>query len=158
MLPNQNLFRRNHISKKIATSPTRCKIRVKRKIHVANLRVSTEQNGLVTCVGPMVGHLRKNQRIAFVVEFDTNKFHGRRVMVRSRIRDFRLRNNIAVVCGDRVLLDDVRFLDSTNRSAKMDLLVQVLNESTSSENNLVEFVFPKAIKITADGPRNRGNF
>lgn len=148
------------------------RVRVKRTIHSAILRVHTRlaeeaaasgitaKSSLHVVTGSMVGHLRKNQRISIKLEFDTTKFHGRRVSIRSRLPNFGMRNNTTRVCGSQAVLDDVRFLDSTHRSAKMDLLIEVDlsdNHDEAMSNEVVQFVLPKAIKITADGPRNRAS-
>lgn len=125
--------------------------RVKRKIHTANLSVNW-RTGEVE--GQMVEHLRKNQRLAMLIEL-SKSLNGRRVLLNARDAAFRLKNNVAVIKNGRAVFDDIRFLDSTERKAKMDLVIQVA-ETELGRGDGSEFIIRRAIKITADGPRNRG--
>ena len=149
------------------------KKRVQQKlVVVANLNTRR-----LTTIGSRPEHLRKRQRLIFEVNFvsgengeqlgfgeDTNRLlsvikrehrlDGQVVSVHGPPKsNLRVENNKSIVENGKVVFGDLRFLDSTEKRAKTDLYIEI------AAGNLFDrplmFHYPKAIKITADGPRNR---
>lgn len=163
-------------AKSIQFTPDGVRIRKKRVqqklVVVANLNTRR-----LTTIGSRPEHLRKRQRLIFEVNFvsgengeqlgfgdDTNRMlsaikrehrlDGQVVSVHGPPKSkLRVENNKSIVENGKVVFGDLRFLDSTEKRAKTDLYIEI------AAGNLFDrplmFHYPKAIKITADGPRNR---
>lgn len=125
----------------------------KRKIESAKMRINPKTGHFMHI--KMVDHLRKMQRLNLEIELeDGEKMEGLRVEIRTLESEFRFKNNQTVVNKKgSAMFNDLRFLDGSGRNTKMDLIVLVHKEDGKTQ----EIIIPKAIKITADGHRDRSN-
>lgn len=163
----------------------RAEQRKKRVLQKAMCIVNLDKNQVVECAQPRGGHscltkkaehVRKNQRVyvsgkivrnAARIEEDEDDKEGGDVMVdhsldgcmislRAPFKGFVIENNVGVIRNGEFELDNVRFMQSTlsmSNHDKMDLIIEV---ATSKRGRVLEFVWPRAIKVTADGTRFRG--
>jgi hypothetical protein len=103
--------------------------------------------------------VRKNQRvwgeITLVRKDGTidRSLDGCSAILRAPNRNFKILHNTGTIHHGRFVLENIRFQESTlsvSNHDKMDLIVDIRSSHKK------EFVWPKAIKVTADGTRYRG--